>query len=221
VRWLFLPCLFLSAVAMADAYPYTERPLDFSLYLSHHTLALDYTGSRVDTSVDRIGITWRERFGDSLQLGLVGGYSFLTQSNNPPDAGQELDGYHAGFSLDLDLVRRARGGVSLHGAWLYQKVDHSDAAQQVDISWREPWLELRADAAVGRWLRVYGGVRYGAIDGTQRLSGTLNETRSVTETDRTGGLVGVQLELERNGYIGVDAASGPVRRTEVYFGRRF
>jgi hypothetical protein len=222
VRWLFVPCFFLSAAAAAaDGYPYTDRPLDFSLIFSHHTLALDYGGPHVDTSVDRVGIAWRESFGQRLQLGLLGGYSFLTQSNNPPVAGQELNGYHAGFSLDLDLIRRARGGVSLHGAWVYQKVDHSDGTQQVVITWREPWLELRADVLVGGGLRLYGGVRYGTIDGTQRLSGTLNETRSITETDRTGGVIGAQLELEGNGYIGAAAASGPDRRTEIFFGRRF
>lgn len=222
MRWLFLPCFFLSAAAAAaDGYPYTDRPLDFSLIFSHHTLALDYAGTPVDTSVDRVGIAWRERFGERLQLGLLGGYAFLTQSNNPPVAGQELNGYHAGFSLDLDLFRRARAGVSLHGAWLYQKVDQGDATQQAVISWREPWVELLADVTAGAGLRLYGGVRYGAIDGTQRLSGTLNETRSITETDRTGGVVGVQLELEGNGYIGAATASGPDRRTEIFFGRRF
>ena len=222
MRWIFALCSFLSvATAVADGGPFTDRPLDFSLSLSQHKLSLDYGSNPIDTSVDRIGVAWRERFGERLQLGLAGGYSYLTQSNNPPLAGKELNGYHAGFLLDLELLAYARAGVSLHGSWLYQKVDHDDGMQQAVISWREPSARLQAHATLGGNVRVYGGARYGIIDGTQRLSGTLNETRAVTQTERFGGFVGVELLLEGNGYLGAATAGGPDRRTSIYFGRRF
>lgn len=220
-RTLALWLLLGATAAAADGGRYADRPPDFSLTLSHHRLDLDYGGPRIDTSVDRIGIAWRERFGERLQLGLAGGYSFLTQSNNPPLAGRELSGYHAGLLLDLDLITYERGGVSLHGAWFYQKMDDDDGIQQIVISWREPSVSLRATARIGDALVVYGGPRYGVIDGTQRLTGTVNETRKITQTDRVGGLVGVKLNLEDNGYIGAMAATGPDRYTGVYFGRRF
>lgn len=223
MRWtLALGLLLGAAPAVADSRLYTtDRPPDFSFSLSHHTMDLDYGGSRIDTTVDRIGVAWRERFGERLQLGLAGGYSFLTQSNNPPLAGRELSGYHAGMLLDLDLLSYERGGVSLHGAWLYQKMDDDNGMQQVVISWREPSASLRATARIGDALLVYGGARYGVIDGTQRLTGTINETRKISQTDRVGGFVGVQLNLEDNGYIGAAAAAGFDRYTGVYFGRRF
>ena len=222
MRWSILLLAFVSTAATAESDNfYTDRPLDFSLSLGHHTLTLDYGGTNVDTSVDRIGVAWRERFGERLQLGLVGGYSFLTQTNNPPTAGLELDGYHAGFSFDLDLLTLRRASVSLRGAWLYQKMDHDDGMQQISISWREPSVRLDAAAAIGGGVRVYGGLRYGTIDGTQRLSGTLNETRAIKQTDRTGGFIGLELGLEDNGYVGVSAASGFDRSVSLYFGRLF
>jgi len=210
----------LTTAAAADTSLYTDRPLDFSLQLSHHTLDLDYGGTLVDTTVDRIGIVWRERFSDRLQLGLVGGSSYLTQSNNPPLAGRELSGYHAGLVLDFDLLTLKRGSLSLHGSWLYQKMD-DDGTQQAVISWREPSVGLRAAVAVGGGLSLYGGARYGYIDGTQRLTGPINETRKIEQKDRTGGFVGIALELEGNGYIGAMTATGIDRQTSLYFGRRF
>ena len=222
MRWaLVLPLLLGVKAVAADSGPYTERPVDFALSLSHHRLDLDYGGTAIDTAVDRIGIVWRERFSERLLLGLAGGYSFLTQSNNPPLAGRELSGYHAGFLLDLDLFTYRRGSVSLHGAWLYQKMDDDNGTQQVAISWREPSVVLRASLKVGDALVAYGGARYGTVDGNQRLSGTINETREISQTNRGGGFIGLQLNLEDNGYIGATAATGFDRYTGIYFGRRF
>lgn len=222
MRWFPFLSLFLAATAaVADSGLYADRPPDFSLSVSHHRLDLNYGGTPVDTTVDRVGIAWRERFGERLQLGLAGGYSFLTQPNTPPLAGRELSGYHAGFLLDLDLLTYVRGGLSLHGAWLYQKMDDDNGTQQIVVSWREPSATLRASARIGDALVVFGGVRYGVIDGTQRLTGTLNETREISQTDRSGGFAGVQLNLEDNGYIGVTTATGIDRYTSIYFGRRF
>lgn len=222
MRWPLLLLVLISAPAAADRDNfYTDRPLDFSLRVGHRTLALNYGGTTVDTSVNRIGIIWRERFGERLQLGLAGGYSFLTQTNNPPTAGLELDGYHAGVVFDLDLLTLGQTGVSLQGAWLYQHVDHDDGTQQISIAWREPSVRLGADTAIGGGVRIYGGLRYGAIDGQQRLSGTLNETRTIQQTSRTGGFAGIKLSLEGNGYVGVDAVSGIDRGVSLYFGRLF
>lgn len=222
MRWVPFLSLFLGATAAAaDSGLYAERPPDFSLSVSHHRLDLNYGGTSVDTTVDRIGVAWRERFGERLELGLAGGYSFLTQSNNPPLAGRELSGYHAGFLLDLDLLTYARGRLSLHGAWLYQKMDDDNGTQQIVISWREPSATLRASARISDALDVFGGIRYGVIDGTQRLEGTINETREISQTDRSGGFAGVQLNLEDNGYLGVTTATGIDRYTSIYFGRRF
>lgn len=222
MKWPILLLAFVSTTATAASDDlYADRPLDFRVSLGHHTLTLDYGGSTVGTAVDRIGLLWRERFSERLQLGLVGGYSFLTQTDNPATAGLQLNGYHAGFLFDLDLWTFRRTSVSLRGAWLYQKVDHDDGTQQVSISWREPSLQLGAAALVGDGVRVFGGLRYGTIDGEQRLSGTLNETRALKQTGRAGGFAGLELELEENGYVGVAAASGFDRSVSLYFGRLF
>lgn len=212
-----------SVAAIADdARPYgLDRPLDFGLRFSHHALDLDYGGSKIDTSVDRIAVYWRERYGERLQLGLFGGYAFLSQSNNPATAGRKPDGYHAGFSLDVDLLRSEPVDSFFSAVWLYQKVDDDNGAQQTEIATREPGARLGLGVSLGGGVRAYGGARYGRIDGEQRLSGALNETRKIGETRNTGGFVGLELKLEQDGYVGLAAESGTDRSVAIYFGKRF
>lgn len=202
-----------------DVYP--ARPLDFSLRFSHHHGSLDDNGVKIDNSVDRVSLVWRERFGERLQLGLAGGYAWLTQRNNAATAGRELNGYHAGFLFDLDLFRGRRVDAFLSGGWLYQNVSHDDGSEKVVIATREPSARLGAGLALDPNLRVYGGLRYGRIDGEQRRRGTVDETRTFTETRKTGGFAGLQLKLEGNGYVGLAIAAGSDRNVALYFGRRF
>jgi hypothetical protein len=212
-----------AGAACADdrAYPYVDRPVDFALRFSQHDFDFDYGTSRVDTSVERIGVSWRERFGERLQLGLIGGYSWLTQRNNAPTAGRELNGYHAGFSLDLELLRVADIDAFVNALYIYQRVDADDGSQRVVIATREPEARVGAGYTFANRVRAYGGLRAGRIEGEQRLSGTLNETRAIDETRKTGGFAGVELKLENDGYVGATAETGADRRVALYFGRRF
>ncbi|MFL6648038.1 MAG: hypothetical protein ACJ8KO_08750 [Sulfurifustaceae bacterium] len=221
-RVLPVAALLIATAASADdeIYSFVEGPLDFALSFSHHELPLDYGPAHVDTSVDRASILWRERYGERLQLGLIGGYSLLSQTNNPATAGLDLDGYHAGVSLDLDLVRSSHFDMFFNAVWLYQKVDHADASQRVTIITREPDARVGAGVTVAG-VRAYAGARYGRIDGEQRQSGTVNDTRAIHETRRSGAFGGLELRLDENGYVGVIGESGVDRRVGIYFGRVF
>lgn len=223
MKRLALALALFAGAAAADDRPdlYSARPLDFSLQFSHHNVNLDYSGLEVDSELDRITFAWRERFGERLQLGLAGGYAWVTQRNNPATAGRELDGYHAGFLLDLDLFRGERVDAFVNAAWLYQKVEDDDGSQKVALTSREPSARLGARLALSENGRVYAGWRYGRIDGEQRLSGTLDETRTVKQTREAGGFAGLRLRVERDGYIGIAVESGSDRSVALYFGRHF
>lgn len=223
MKRLALILALLAAPVGADdrMHPYSDRPLDFALTLSNRSYDLNYGDSKVDTSVDRITASWRERYGEHLQLGLFGGPAYLTQTNNSATSGRQLNGYHAGISLDLDLMRTQWVDAFFSAVWLYQKVDHDDGAQQVVIATREPSARLGAGVSIAPNVRAYGGVRYGSIRGEQRVSGTLNETRTVRESEQAGGFVGLELTLDRDGYVGLAGESGIDRGVRISFGRRF
>src|SRR5262245_61869490 len=103
-----LSCISTAATA-ADDYSMFDPPIDFLLQFANQKFDLDYGGGTlVDSKMKRVGIAWRERYFDRVQLGAIAGISELTQTNNPATAGQKLDGYHYGVTVDVDLYRNAR-----------------------------------------------------------------------------------------------------------------
>ena len=220
-RLALIGALYAGSAIAADGSPFSDRPLDFSLRVVDTELALDYGGTNVDTTLQRISIGWRERYGERLQLGLVGGPSYLTQRNNAATAGLELNGYHAAVSLDIGLYASPGARVDFNATYLYQRVDHDNAGQKVVIDWREPSAQLSAGAGLGAGLWVYAGARYGRIDGEQRRSGVQNETRTIARNAPAGALIGLELRLEHDGYIGLTGVSGVDRGVALYFGRRY
>jgi hypothetical protein len=212
---------FISGVAAADQ-PFYDPPIDFQLRLSNHELTLDYAnGAKVDTRVKRAGFYWRERYSERVQLGLIGGYSTLTQTEHAATAGAEPEGNHAGLSLDIDLYRSTNVLVTLGVMYLHQNVRHKDAGQTVKLSWDEPSARVGATLRLSSGLWAYGAVRYGKIDGEERLQGTVNQTLAIERKAQGGGALGLEMELPDNGYVGVVVESGLDDTVGVYFGRRY
>lgn len=220
-RALLLALLLAPGAASAGEWgaTYVERPLDFTARLGRQKLDLE--GVAGATTIDRIGVGWRERYGARLELGLSVDYVALTQENTAITAGRELTGYDAGLSLDADLLRVGPAALFLRATLSYLRVDDEDPDQSLVISWTEPAVRLGVRGPLGAGVRAYAGVRYGLIDGEERLRGAANATRALEEDQRVGGFAGLELALERNGYVGVAAESGPDRMFGIYFGRQF
>ncbi|MBI3899369.1 MAG: hypothetical protein HY308_13875 [Gammaproteobacteria bacterium] len=216
---IFGTLLFGANVSASDLY--VEHPTDFRLNLARHTLALSDGSTTFDTTVEQLGIAWRERYGQRLQFGLLGGYTYVTQTNNPATAGLDPNGYHAGLTLDIDVWTTDRLRLAVGTAYLYQRVKHEETEQTVELAWYEPSAYVSVTAELSSNLRAYGGTRYGVVDGEQRLHGTQNETRTLKRSATAGALVGLELQLEENGYVGVVGETGYHRGAALYFGRRF
>jgi hypothetical protein len=195
--------------------------LDFSLRFARAEMPLDYAGRTQDSTISWLGVSLREQVSPRVTLGMYGGYAWLTQTNNPVTAGIELDGYHVGFSLHAILLAGQR--TSLFGAldYGYQKTDHEGDAQEIVIDWTQAQAQLGATLTLSRNWRLYGGGSYGKIDGEERASGALNHTLDFERGARSGGFLGLDLNVETDGYIGVELRSGLTRGGEIYFKRRF
>ncbi len=195
--------------------------LDFSLRLARSKIPLDYGNRANDTTSRWLGASLREKAGKRVTLGMYGGYAWLTQNINPVTAGIELDGYHAGFSLHAVLLEGRH--ASLYGAldYTYQKVDHKSDAQTVVIDWAQPQAQLGVMLTLTQKWRLYGGGSYGKIDGEERASGSVNHTLTFERGAQSGGFLGLDLNVETDGYIGIEARSGLMRGAEIYFKRRY
>ena len=194
---------------------------DFSLRLARAKAPFDYGAQAIDTTSRWLGVSLREQASEHITLGMYGGYAYVTQTNNPVTAGLELDGYHAGFSLHGIVIGSQRASLFYALSYTYQKVDHKRDAQTVVIDWSEAQAQLGAIATLNRKWRLYGGGSYGYIDGEERISGAINRTTNFERRARTGGFLGLDLNVEANGYVGVEAKTGLTRGAEIYFKRRY
>jgi hypothetical protein len=217
---LFLPALVEGAGPLTP-HDSQASTLDFSVRFARHKIPLEYGNRTQDSSSRWLGISLREKAGERITLGMFGGYAFLTQTNNPVTAGIELEGYHAGFSLHGLLIEGQRLSLYSSVEYIYQKVDHKNDLQTVVIDWALPRAEIGVMAKLARHWRFYGGGTYGKIDGEERASGSINQTLSFERGAMSGGFIGLDLNVETDGYIGIEARLGLVRGGEIYFKRRF
>lgn len=220
---LLLCCLAAPAGAAGPLVPADNNgsTLDFSLRFARADMPIEYDGRTRDGTTSWLGVSLREQVSPRVTLGMYGGYAWLTQTNNPVTAGIELDGYHAGFTLHALLLSGRR--AALFGAldYSYQKMDHQAEVQEVVIDWTQAQALLGGTLALADRWRLYGGGSYGKIDGEERARGTVTHTLGFEREARAGGFVGLDLNVETDGYVGVELRSGLTRGGEIYFKRRF
>lgn len=221
VSWLLLALPVLVEAAGPLAPEDNSKAVDFSLRFARAKAPFDYGTRDYDTTSRWLGVSLREKTSEHLTLGMYGGYAYVTQTNNPVTAGIELNGYHAGFSLHGVILAGRRASLFYALDYTYQKVDHKSDTQTVVIDWSEPHAQLGAVIAITQRLRLYGGGNYGYIDGEERVSGAVNRTTGFSRDSRAGGFLGLDLNVELDGYADIEAGSGLTRRGEIYFKKRF
>jgi hypothetical protein len=91
----------------------------------------------------------------------------------------------------------------------------------VVIDWSESQAQLGAMVTLNRRFRMYGGGNYGYIDGEERASGAIDRTTNFERSARAGGFLGLDLNVDADGYVGVEAKTGLTRSAEIYFKRSY
>lgn len=219
--WLLLGWPILIAVADPLTSEDAGKSQDFSLRFASAAAPFDYGAQTYNTTIRWIDVSWREKTSEHVTLGMYGGYSYLTQTNNPATAGIQLDGYHVGFSLHGILLSGHRASLFYSAAYTYQKVDHTSDAQTVVIDWSEPQAQLGTIITLTKRLRLVGGGSYGYIGGQERASGTITHTTDIKRHSRAGGFLGLDWNVDPDGYVGVEASAGLTRGGEIYFKRSY
>lgn len=207
----------LSSVAGAGG---RDRPLDFSLALEHTKVDIEYPDATIRTDIDRLGITWRERYG-RLLLGAATGYSFVAQRRNLTTIGDDPQGYHFGLNFEVTLRETDRFALAVGAAYLYERVEVEDDTSDVDLRWYIPSAHL-----VARWqptphMQLFAGPRYDALAGRQRTSATTDTRLDLERSARAGSIAGLRLELDETGYVSIEGTTGALRGVTLHFGRRF
>ena len=221
VWFLFMPGLVQAARPLIP--DERDQTLDFSLYFTSSKAPFDYSdGNTYDTTTRMIGAEFREKLLARLMLGMHGGYTYVTQNDNPLTSGIELDGYHAGLSLYGAIFESQRASLYYVFDYTYQQADNNDNNQSVTLEWSEPLALLGASIMVGNRLRLYGGGGSGRINGEERANGDVNHTTDFSRSTRGLGFIGLDLNLgPSNGYIGVEAGAGLDRSAQIYFKQNY
>lgn len=195
------------------------KSLDFGLRFASARNSLEYGGAIHDTTVKWISAGWREPFGP-VQLGLRVGYTFLTQNDNPITRGLDLDGYHAGISLALDITRYRQGRIFFSADYIYQTVKHEGTTQTVEMTWHDPRLNVGIYHRLSGQVFVFLGASYGRTSGQERLMNGVVTSRAFSRND-AGGVVGLDIVDSDKGTVGFVVRTGLDRGGSIYFKRLF
>lgn len=215
---LLLPVPLLAATEVTGDLG-EDRNLDFGLRFASSRNSLDYGGTSHDTTVQWISAGWREPFGP-VQLGLRVGYSALTQTGNPATQGLELDGYHAGISLALDVARYRQGRIFFSADYIYQIVKHEGTTQTVEMSWHDPRVNVGLYHGLGRQVFLIVGGSYGRTSGTERVENGSITARHFSRNDG-GAFFGLDIADNNKGTVGFVVRTGLDRGGSIYFKRLF
>ena len=223
----FILALLCCAPAMAwGAEPLTsastDLSLDFSVRVGKARHNFDYAGgTKADTRLEWLGVAWYEQVAPRVQLGLAGGKLLLTQTGNTATVGMEPDGYYAGIDVRVALLETSVVQLFVHASYAYQRVKQENAGETVTLTWYEPRVQIGAAVAAAPRLRLFGGGRWNALDGQQRITGPTPQTVDFDADREVGGFAGLEFAVERDGFVGLEGRSGAGRGGEIYFKKLF
>lgn len=212
--------LLWRVASATEAAGFPEQPGDFAVRFVQYDVSLSDKGKTFDSTVKQISFGFREMFGERVRAGLFGGYSYLSQDDNPATAGEQLDGWHAGVALEVTAFRRKGFGLTAGTRYMYQRVDEDNLPAPVEYTWSEASLYASANVQIAPTLIFFGGVNYVSIDGEQRLSGSVQRT-SRFDNAQAGAFAGLDFEIEPRGHVGVMAETGLRNGGQIYFMHRY
>lgn len=193
--------------------------MDFSLQLSQSDLLLHYDDLDHDTNLERIGIEVFDTTRPHLHYGFLAGSSRLTLDGDPLLAGLNLDGYYAGLALRGVFGQNPR--LDVQGQYLYQDVRDANTSRDVFITWHEWRAELQASLRLGSPLTALAGLGYVNLDAEQRITGDGARTRGLREQTGTEKRLGLELNVDSNGRVGLHIQRGVFDSVSLVFARRY
>ena len=218
--FLLFPPFSLFGMGHAVAEPVVES-LDFGLHLSRLDTSLKDAQQPVNITVKQAGITSFDISEQTLQPGLLLGYAFVSDIDQPLTAGMELQGFYIGPALRGVLIDSRRFTVALTGTYLYQRVKDSNADQTVTLEWQQPQLDLDLLWRITQRVALSLGEQYGRIDVDEKIKGTVDRTVTLHAGPTLGYRAGLEFDLGGDGQVGMLLHRAIGDGVEIYFQRQF
>lgn len=221
VGLLLLTILFIfpmRSVAETTYYRDSQQPFDFSLSFSNSDIDLRTGNRKYQVSLDRIGILVFTRIEPHLQLGFITGSSNLSLDNDPPTAGMNLTGYHAGLAM-----RSAFGSnpqIGLQADYIYQETKDEMNGQATTLNWYEWSAGVFGKIILGQ-LVISTGWTLQEVDARRRATGNINDTQSLKLKSDSQGQLGIAWLVSSGGSVSLMLQRGSYQRVEFQFSREF
>ena len=172
-----------------------------------------------NTTVDELGLAFRQYFGNDFSLAMEAGYTDLSMDGNPAQPSLSPHGYFGRITARYQWWFAGHFGLDFAGAGGYHRLSDSSGANDVVDRW---WSY---SAAAGprfqwRWLNVGAGVIYRHASGDEEASLSAGK-RSLDFARTTGPYVDLDFTVSPHGTFGLHFEGGARRSTALVFGYRF
>lgn len=216
------PFLLLCCLFSPTGWTSTDSGVsDFALFIEHTDTDWAYPSSVQEATITRLLAVWHESFGPTLRGGLRLAYLDLSQASNPLPSAQNSTGYSLGFDIHTLVSNQRLMQLGLIFAYDYHSTGGASSDQTTDFVWHAGQAGL--DIILAPLARLSGlmGISLTYLDGEQRVSGTLNQVIPFEEDDPFGYYVGVNLNTDATGSIGLKWYGGTKQGVEFVFRRKY
>lgn len=222
---LFLCAVFgNNALAFdADIRTAQENALDVSLLIKQNRFTLKDEQYSLDTDAIALGFLLIDVPPKlPLQIGLAGGYSFVSQQI-PGDAQSiDLGGAYIGILARAELFRSGPLTGKLNLAYTYQASDGNNGDQSAKLRWNHARGEFVLDYRLSEFFSLTLGGIYGNINAKLTVSDEDgSQSFSLQSESNTAGQVGLKYHIPYDQYVGIQYQTGYNDEFLIQFQRTF
>lgn len=192
-----------------------------ALHIQVVDIDLDVEGNIRTTQFDSLELELREQLAQNFDGTLHFGYLDVTQNSNPIFAGTNTTGGYLGFDLRWHIISSQQFKLVSIFDYRYAFTDTSFDGQRVEWDWHQTSLGIHTRTFISKGLSIGLGANFLSINGVEKASGTINQNLDFKAEDSLTGHIGLQLELDQAGQIGIELKTGSLQGGRITFQRAF
>lgn len=218
---LLIAVMSLCPVSSSDARSDRLEEMSFSLAIESTHVDFLIDAVPYDSRLFYYGVSWQETLNRYLKFAAHTGMVEISQSANPLPAARLRSGRYIGVTIGLLPVRSDFMDISVNYEYAYHNASGSTFDQSSNLSWasHRSEIELLLRPAISFSVKLAADLTRN--EGEQRDSGALLQVLPLGEAELFSQRLGLELQLEDAGAVGLDYLVGDRNGSRIYFLRRF
>jgi hypothetical protein len=208
--WLSQPVLAAEPTSFAIA-----------LMLEGYDLGLRYPTQVQQTQLNAITLRWHERISPRIHGGILLGTVDGTQSENPVPVARVTTGNYLGINLYFAMLQSPRFDLGMNLDYRYYDLAATTEPQNAKWRWHQGSVGLDGRLGLSDRVNVVFGLSANALSGEEVLTGTITQVTPFSADHSPGARLGLRLDTDPTGYIGLEMQSGFAQGGRIFFERWF